>query len=50
MEHAMVRAAEAQFRQHVVGVADEIPISEKQKLDDVPDGFMAASRSVGAGK
>jgi hypothetical protein len=49
-EHAMMREAEAQFRQHLVGVADEIPISEKQKLDDVPDGFTAASRPIGAGR
>ena len=37
MQHPVMRAAEAELRQHVVGIADEIAIGEEQKLDDVPD-------------
>ena len=37
MQHPVVRAAEAEFLQHVVGIADEVAIGEEQKLDDVPE-------------
>jgi len=50
MQHPMVRAPEAQLRQHVVGVADEVAVGEEQQLDDVPDGLIAATRPLGAGK
>ena len=36
MHHAVMGAAEAERLQHMVGVADEIAIGEKQQLDDVP--------------
>ena len=50
MQHPVVSAPEAQLRQHVVGVADEVAIGEEQKLDDVPDGLIAAARPLGARK
>ena len=37
MQHPVMRAAEAELGQHVVGIADEVAIGEEQKLDDVPD-------------
>ena len=37
MQHAVMRAAEAELGQHLVGVADEIAVGEEQQLDDVPD-------------
>ena len=37
MQHPVVRPAEAELGQHVVRIADEIPVGEEQKLDDVPD-------------
>ena len=37
MQHAVVGAPEAELRQHVVGIADEVAIGEEQELDDVPD-------------
>ena len=37
MQHPMMGAAEAQFEQHLVRIADEIAIGKKQQLDDVPD-------------
>ena len=36
VQHAMVGAAEAEFCQHLVGIADEIAIGEEQKLDEIP--------------
>ena len=36
MQHAVMRAAEAELGQHLVGIADEIAIGEEQKLDEVP--------------
>jgi hypothetical protein len=35
MQHAMMRAAESETRKPLVGVADEIAIGEKQKLDQI---------------
>src|SRR6266545_3691666 len=37
MQYPVMGAAEAEFHQDVVGIADEIAIGEKQQLDDVPD-------------
>ena len=44
---AMMRAAEAERGQNVIGIADKIPVGEEQQLDDVParHGAAAASRS-----
>ena len=39
MQHPVVRASEAELRQHVVGIAGEVAIGEEQQLDDVPDGL-----------
>ena len=39
VEHAMVRATEAQLEEHFVRIADEIAVGKKQKLDDVPNGL-----------
>ncbi len=39
MQDAMVRAAEAELFQHLVGIADEVAIGEEQKLDEVPAGL-----------
>ena len=36
MQHAMMRTAEAESLELVIGVADEIAVGEKQKFDDVP--------------
>ena len=36
MHHPVMRAAEAERLQLVVGVADEIPIGKEQQLDDLP--------------
>ena len=48
MQHPVMRAAEPELRQLVVGVADEIAIGEEQQLDDVPDrlGRPRAPRSA----
>src|SRR5690606_36454576 len=35
MQHAMMRAAEAQPREALIGVADEVAIGEEQELDEV---------------
>ncbi len=50
MQHSVMRAAETQLSQHVVGVANEVPVSKKQKLNDVPDRFLRASRPFCAGQ
>ncbi len=42
MQHPVVRPPEAEFLQHIVGIADEVAIGEKQQLDDVPDRLIAA--------
>ena len=43
MQHPVMGAAEAEFRQHLVGIADEIPIGEEQELDDLPHRLAIAS-------
>src|SRR5262245_36373427 len=50
MQHPVMGAPETEFRQHVVGIADEIPISEEQELDDVPDRLVPACPPVTGGK
>ena len=42
--HSMMGAAEAELLQHLVGVADEIPVGVEQQLDDVPDRLARAGR------
>ena len=44
MQHPVMGAAEAELGQHLVRVADEIAIGEKQQLDDVPDRLGRAPR------
>ena len=46
VQHAVVRAAEAELGQDVVGIADEVAIGEEQELDEVPDRL---GRTAGAG-
>ena len=50
MQHPVMRAAEAEFRQHIVRVADEVAIGEEQQLDEVPDRLVAAGRTVSGGE
>ena len=47
VQHPVVRAAEAEFGQHMVGIADEIAVSEEQELDNVPDRLVRAVRRIG---
>src|SRR5271166_5722075 len=49
MEQAMMCASEAEFGEHLVRVADEVPIGEKEELDQVPDrlGRRGVRRSPG---
>ena len=39
MEHPMVRATEAQLKEHLIRITDEIAVGKKQKFDDVPYGL-----------
>ena len=48
MQHPMMCSPEAQFRQNIVRITDEIAISEEQKLDNVPDR-LRVRRVVSAG-
>src|ERR1700690_491361 len=36
MHHPMMRPAEAEHLQLMVGIADEVAVREKQQLDDIP--------------
>ncbi len=36
MQHPVMRPPESENLQLMVGIADEIPVGEKQKLDDIP--------------
>jgi len=47
MDHAVVGAAKPELLQHVIGVADEVPVGEKQQFDNVP-ALLAEGRG-GAG-
>ena len=44
MQHAVMRAAEAELAQHLVRIADEVAIGEEQQLDDVPDRLLRRRR------
>ena len=46
MKHPMVRPAKPEFRQHLVRIADEVPVGKEQKLDEVPDR-LRRSRTLG---
>jgi hypothetical protein len=39
MQHPVMGAPETKLQQHLVGIADEITVSEKQQLNDVPNGL-----------
>lgn len=39
-----MRPAKAETRQHLIGIADEIAVSEKQQFDHIPFRFGAAIR------
>jgi hypothetical protein len=50
MQHPMVRAAEPERLQLMVGVADEIPVGEEQQLNDIPAQIgLARGRGTGSG-
>jgi hypothetical protein len=51
MHHPVVRAPKSERLELMVGVADEVPIGEEQKLDDIPAqiGRAGAVRSRFAG-
>ena len=36
MQHPVMRPAEPERLEFMVGVADEIPVGEEQQLDDIP--------------
>ena len=46
MQHPVMRPAEAERLQLMVGVADEIPVGEEQQLDDIP-AQIAGHRGAG---
>src|SRR5262249_18426418 len=41
MQDPVMRAAEPEFGQHIIGIADEVAIGKEQELDDVPDRLAA---------
>src|SRR5262249_23308269 len=43
VQDAMMRAPEAEAGERLVGIADEIPVGEKQELDQVPDRLLQAA-------
>jgi hypothetical protein len=47
MQHPMVRPAEVEFLQHVVGIGHEVPVGKEQKLDQVPDRLALGGRGRG---
>jgi hypothetical protein len=36
VQHPVMRASEPEHLQFIVGIADKIPVSKEQQLDDVP--------------
>src|SRR5262249_24403646 len=50
MQHAVVRAAEPELGQHLVGVADEISVGKEQKLNQVPRRLGALVGNVRLGR
>src|SRR6185312_3803587 len=52
MHHAMMRAAKAEFLQHMIGIADKVAVGEKQQFDNVPADLRrrgTAARRLGSG-
>ena len=47
MQHPVVRAAEAELLQHVVGIGHEVPVGKEQKLDQVPDRLALGGDAAG---
>src|SRR5262249_25640759 len=47
MHNSVMRAAEAEFGQDLVGIADEVAIREKKEFNDIPDGFTGLPRFAG---
>ena len=47
VQHTVVRAAEVEAGQHVVGIAGEVPVGEEQQFDDVPKGLGRLPRQGG---
>ena len=45
MQHPVMRAAEPEGLQLLIGVADEIAVGEEQQLDDVPAQIARPGRS-----
>jgi hypothetical protein len=43
MQHPVMRPAEPESLQLVVGVADEIPVGEEQQLNDIPTQIAGSS-------
>jgi hypothetical protein len=44
MHHPVVRPAEAENLQLMVGIADEVAVGEEQQLDDIPAQSAVAGR------
>ena len=49
MHHPVMRPAESEGFQLMIGVADEIPIGKEQQLDDIP-AQIAGARGGGAAR
>jgi hypothetical protein len=47
VQHAVVRAAEAERDQNLVGVADEVAIGKEEELDQVPARLPGCRRRLG---
>ena len=43
VNHAVMGAAEAELRQHRIGIANKIAIGEEQQLDDIPAQIAGSS-------
>ena len=49
MQHAVMRAAEAEFGERLVGIADEVAIGEEQQFDQVPDRLAGGRAGAASG-
>ena len=47
MHDPVMRPAESEGLEHLVGIADKVPIGEEQEFDDVPTKFAGATRGGG---
>ena len=50
VQHPVMRPAEAELGQHVVGIADEVAVGEEQQLDEVPDRLAAVQAAARPGR